>query len=387
MITRLVVGGAQTNTVYTVKKLDRGRYEVAVLSGPSKDVGGGELVSGVKQAGIPFTEIPELITPVHPYKDLLALVKLYRFFKTHPFDIVHTHGSKAGILGRWAARAAGVPIVVHTVHGWSFNDFLPNPKKRLFLFLERLTAPFTDRFIVVTHLDIQKGLRQAIGKADDYVTVRSGIDVRRFMDVQVDVRDKKQELGVREDWPMICMVGRLSDQKAPQDFVKACHFVARRHPHVSFLLVGDGPLRPEVERLARELGIAEEFVITGIRNDVHEILSVADVLALSSLWEGLPRIIPEGMAAGKPLVITAVDGSKEGIVEGVTGFLVPPREPKRMAEKIVQLLEDRELAKRMGEEGKRRVYPEFCVDHMVKRIEQVYEELLQKKQIGKALAS
>ncbi len=379
MITRLVVGGAQTNTVYTAKKLNRDRYEVAVLSGPSEDVGGGELVSEVKQAGIPFTEIPELITPVHPYKDLITLIKLYLFFRKYSFDIVHTHGSKAGILGRWAARAVGVPVVVHTVHGWSFNDFLPRLKKGVFLILERLAAPFTDKFIVVTNLDIQKGLQEAIGKADDYVTIRSGIDVHRFMDVQVDVRDKKKELGIREDWPVVCMVGRLSEQKAPQEFVKACHFVAQHHSQVSFLLIGDGPLRPQVESLARELGIAEQFVITGIRDDVHEILPVADVLALSSLWEGLPRIIPEGMAAGKPLVVTAVDGSKEGIVEGVTGFLVPPRESKRMAERIVQLLEDRALAKRMGDEGRRRVYPEFCVDHMVRRIEQVYEELLEEK--------
>ena len=380
MITRLIVGGAQQNTAYTSTHLDRDKYEVEVLVGPSIEKGGGELITGIRESRIIVHDLPVLTTPIHPFKDIAALWKSYRFLKKNRFDIIHTHSSKAGILGRLAAKWAGVPIIVHTVHGWGFTDRGSKLKKNIFVALEKLVSSSTTQFIAVTRLDIDKGEKENIAPKEKFVVIRSGIDIPKFSNVSLDKAKKKESLGISSDADVVCMVGRLSDQKAPDDFVRVAEkVISKRSKNTVFLLVGDGPLRPMIESMISQKNLSKNILLTGLRSDVHEILQIIDIFLLTSLWEGLPRVFPQAMAAGKPIVATHVDGAPEAIEDGVTGFLAEPHDVNTLTEKVCYLLENKDVALKMGEEASRRVYPEFSDKEMVRKIDELYQILLQKR--------
>ena len=352
-------------------------WDVDVVSGPQTG-SEGSLIETVRERGIPLILEPTLVREVNPVKDFLAIFRLARLMRQGQYQIVHTHSSKAGIVGRWAAKLAGVPIIVHTVHGWGHHDYQQPLVRFYYILLEKLTLPITDKLIAVTGKDIDKGLRDGIGHRSDYLVIRSGIELDRFGHPQVSRDETRAAWGIPLDVPLIGSVTRLSPQKAPLDFVRAAALVAQRYPNAYFMMVGDGPLRSEVEQLAAELGIAERLVLTGLRRDVPELLAAFDLFALSSLWEGLPRVLLQAMATSLPIVATACDGSAEAIETGVNGFLVPPGEPAQLAEKLCQLLDQPALAQQMGAAGYARV-EEFSDRGMVKAIAALYAELLKTK--------
>jgi len=377
VITRLIVGGAQENTMLTAALLDKQRYDVAVLSGPQTGPEG-SLQEEVRARGVPLTILPELVREVSPLKDALALWKLYRFIKSGNYDIIHTHSSKAGILGRWAAYLAGVPVIVHTVHGWGHHDRQHPLVRWYFIQLERITAHITDTLIVVSPRNTEKGLRDGIGHPGLYVTIRSGIELDRFLEPGVSTEEARQSLGLPAEAPVVGTVTRLSPQKAPLDFVRLAAQVAEELPETRFVVVGDGPLRPQVEEAIAATGLSGRMLLTGLRRDVPRLLRAFDVFVLTSLWEGLPRVLPQAMAAGLPIVATAVDGNAEAVTDGVNGYLVPPGDVSGMAQQVMRLLRDPALARRMGAAGRERV-PEFGARKMVAEIAALYEELLARQ--------
>lgn len=379
-ITRLIIGGAQENTMLTAQLLDKDEWDVTVISGPQTG-SEGSLIETVRARDIALVIDDSLVREVNPLQDLLAVLRLWRLIKREGYTIVHTHSSKAGIVGRWAAKLAGAPVIVHTVHGWGHHERQHGLVRAYYILLEKLTLPITDKLIAVTSKDIQKGLRDGIGTPEDYVVIRSGIELDRFGHPQVSRQTTRAAWGIPAAAPLIGTVTRLSPQKAPLDFVRAAAQVAQTHPAAWFMMVGDGPLRGEVEKLARELGIAERLILTGLRRDVPELLAAFDIFALSSLWEGLPRVIPQAMATSLPVVATACDGSAEAVEEGTTGFLVPPGEPAHLAQRLNQLLADPDLASQMGEAGLARAV-EFDVQQMVAQISELYRELLQQSGVS-----
>lgn len=379
IITRLIVGGAQENTMLTAALLDTDRYAVDVISGPQTGPEG-SLIEEVRARGVPLTIEPMLLREINPVKDLRALIRLTRFIKRGHFTIVHTHSSKAGILGRWAAWLARTPIIVHTVHGWGHTERQHPLVRQLYIILEKLTLPITDKLIVVTPRDVEKGLRDGIGSSEIFVTIRSGIELDRFGRPQVSGDETRAALGIPLDAPVVGSVTRLSPQKAPLDFVRAAGIMAHQAPDARFVMVGDGPLRREVEALVAELGLTDRFVLTGLRRDVPELMAAFDVFVLSSLWEGLPRVLPQAMAAGLPIVATAVDGNAEAVADGKNGLLVPPGDPAALAQAVVQLLRDPSKADRMGQDG-RACASEFGARKMVDEIAGLYAQLLTQKGI------
>lgn len=375
-ITRLIIGGAQENTMLTAQLLDNAEWDVTIISGPQTGVEG-SLIETVQEQGIPLTLEPTLVRELNPVKDLLAVFRLMRFMKQGGYTIVHTHSSKAGIVGRWAAKLAGVPVIVHTVHGWAHHDRQHPLLRAYYILMEKLTLPITDKLIVVSALNIEKGLQDGIGNASDYVVIRSGIELDRFGHPQVAREVTRQALGIPLDAPVVGTVTRLSPQKAPLDFVRAAGMVAKARPETYFVMVGDGPLRADVEALAAEVGIRDHLVLTGLRRDVPELMATFDLFALSSLWEGLPRVLPQAMATGLPLVATATDGSAEAVIDGVNGLLVPPGEPEQLAQALIRLLNDPALARQMGAAGLAQV-DEFSDKRMVAQIEALYRQLLHR---------
>jgi len=377
IITMLELGGAQEATLCTVEKLDRSRYDVSLITG------GEALMTPDARAitDLEFIEVPELVREISPARDLAALVRITgiirRLVRESPGGVlVHTHSSKAGIIGRWAAWLGGARVIVHSIHGFGFNDFQAPLKRWMLIASEKLTALVTHGFTADSQDNINRGTRHNLFKRSLAEVVRCAIPVSRFG--AAPERDARLDIGVPEGAPLAVMVSCLKPQKAPVDFARVAARVLERVPDAHFVHAGDGVLRDAVMEEVERLGISERFHMLGWRRDVREIIHASDVIVLTSLWEGLPRVIPEAMAAGKPVVATAVDGTPEAVRDGVNGFLAAPHDVNKIAERLAELLGDKALAAGMGAAG-RKMVSEFDESEMLRRTQALYEALLKEK--------
>ena len=372
VITQLELGGAQQNTLYTCEHLDRGRFSASLACGP-----GGYLDAEARVLdGVQVFFVPALVRAVRPHHDLSALYSLARLTARLRPDIVHTHSSKAGILGRWAAALAGVRRVVHSIHGFGFHDGQRPLVRSALIRAERLTARVTTRFIAVSRANKALGASLGIFPDNQCRVIRSGIDLSRFRDAALRPGAFRAELGIDPAAPLVGMIGCLKPQKAPADFVDIARRVLEERPGATFVLAGDGVLREELARaIARVPGGQDRIRLLGWRRDTERILADLDVLLLTSRWEGLPRVVPEAMAAGRAVVATAVDGTPEAVTEGVNGFLAPPGQTDVLARRVLDLLGNPALRMRMGEAGRARS-SEWDIDAMVRAQEALYEEIL-----------
>ena len=381
--TKLDLGGAQQNTLFTVAHLARSRYDPVLISGTN-----GLLVEDAKKLDdVKVYLLTELVREIRPIKDLIALFKIRNILKELKKDnvkiesesnsqiIVHTHSVKAGVLGRWAAYMAGVKIIISSIHGFSFNDYQPSLVRAFYIYLEKLTSIITTKFVAVSNADIEKGIRNKIFTKDKVRLIRSGIDISRFMNKNHNRLGKRKELGIEVEIPVVAMIACFKPQKSPLDFVKVAKIISDEIPDACFLIVGDGVIRSKIENLIEKISMEDKIILLGWRRDIPEILSCIDILVLTSLWEGLPRVFPQAMASGIPVVATEVDGAPEAIKNGVTGFLLQPRDIKGMAERIISLIRNPDRAREMGEEGRKSV-GEFDIWKMVEQQEELYTSLL-----------
>ncbi len=380
IITKLELGGAQQNTLFTIAHLDRERFRPYLITNSD-----GLLVSeALALKGVKTFLLPGLIRKINPLIDMKALFKIKGIVqdlkKRDAALIVHTHSSKAGILGRWAARLAGADIIIHTIHGFGFHDYQSSLIRKLIIFIEKMTAMITDKFIAVSEANMAKGADVGIFPVQKATLIRSGIELEEFTGVRVSKESKKKELGVDPTLPLVTMIGCLKPQKAPLDYLEVAQLVLEKKD-VHFILVGDGVLREKMEKRMDALDLGARFKLLGWRKDIPEILAATDIFALTSLWEGLPRVLPQAMAMGIPIVATNVDGTPEAVTNGVNGFLAEPRDVRGMAEKILYLLAHREEARGLGERGRERV-GEFDIWRMVKDQEELYLRLLREKVRG-----
>lgn len=370
VITKLELGGAQQNTLYTVGHLDRDLFVPSLICG----MGGllDDEAMTLDDVEVHFTAT--LRREVDPPRDTRALLDLARLLRTLAPDIVHTHSSKAGILGRWAAHLAGVPVIVHSIHGFGFNPSQRPVVRAAYVTAERITSRITTRFVAVSRANLEEGLRLGLFRRDGAVLIRSGIRLAQFRGGEADRGRLRAEIGAGPDTPVAGMIACLKPQKAPDDFVAAAARVAAVLPEARFVLAGDGELRPAVERLVRREGLEGKFHLLGWRRDIPAILRDIDVLVLTSRWEGLPRVFPEAMTTGRPIVACRVDGAPEAVHEGENGYLVEPGDVPAIARRMIELLGDRPLAARMGEAG-RAAAAEWDIDDMVSRQEELYLDL------------
>ncbi len=380
VITRLILGGAQENTLLTVIGQHRNpRYRVTLLCGID-DGPEGNLHDAAHAAGVELVLEPTLVRPIRPLTDLRCLFRLWRFIRRGRYDIVHTHSSKAGILGRIAARLARVPIVVHTLHSLVFHEYQEAWKNGLYIILKRLCAPLTDVLISVNDKTTDGALAAGIGRPEQYLTIHSGMELEPFLGVRdaLSMEDAKRRLGIPADAPVVGKVARLFPLKGHAQFLEAAARVAAADPRAFFLLVGNGTLRAELEERARSLGLAERTIFTGLvpPEQVPACIQAMDVVIHASLREGIARVIPQAGAVGKPVVAFAMDGAPEVIRDGVSGCLVPPRDTAAMAERTLALLGDPARRRAMGEAGREFAAAHFGVDTMVERIDAVYARLL-----------
>jgi glycosyltransferase involved in cell wall biosynthesis len=371
----LIVGGAQENTMYTAAMLNKERFSVEILSGPQTG-SEGSLIEEVRSRGASLTILPDLVRQVSPLHDLRALNQMRRFIRRGNFQIVHTHSSKAGILGRLAARSAGVPVIVHTVHGWSFHDYMSPIVRNLYMVLERWMASFTTALIAVTQRDIEKGLQAGIGVPEDYHLIRSAIPLDEFDPTRYDRQAIRKELEIPSGAVVVGNVGRFSQQKNPLDWIRVAGSVARSRPQTHFLLVGDGPLRDEVARALAQENLTGRTTLTGLRRDASRLMAAMDVFMLTSLWEGLPRVLPQALSMGIPVVANRVDGIDEAVQEDISGYLCEPGNVEQMAKQCAYLIDHQNIRVEMGESGHRFASHEFDLNNMIAQIETLYDRLL-----------
>lgn len=366
VITMLELGGAQRLVLHIARTLDKTRFDVLLVAGP------GGLLDDEARAlpGVRFETCPWLVREVRPVHDARAIVDLWARLRAFAPDVVHTHSSKAGIVGRLAAALAGVPRIVHTVHGWGFNPNQSPARQRAFVLAEKLAGSVTTQWIAVSEANARAGAARGIAPRSAFTIVRPGIFSRRFAQASGNGRFRA-ELGLGPDDPLVGMVACLKPQKTPVDFVRVAARVADAVPNARFVLVGDGELRPDVEAAVREAGLDGRFTLLGWRHDPESIVGDLDVLALTSRHEGLPMVVPEAMAAGKPVVATAVDGTPEAVQDGVTGYLAAHGDVAALAAAITRLLQDRDRRARMGQAA-RAASAGWDIDAMAERHAALY---------------
>lgn len=377
IITRLIVGGAQENTIFTVEGLAEKGYEVDLVSGPSTGPEG-SLEKRILDKKIPLITVRELVRQIHPLYDILALVKLIRLFREKKYDVVHTHSAKAGILGRIAAKAAGrKTLVIHSVHGLSFHEYQSGLLNFFYISSEKIAAAFTDHFICVGEVMKEKSLKAGIGKNVQYSVIYSGFDVQPYLDADSRRNDIRKRLGIGEGQQVIGMIGRLYHLKGQEYLMRAFAEIAAKIPETRLLLVGDGILRKSLEEYAREKGIEDKVIFTGLvpPETIPGYVSAMDILAHTSLREGLPKAVAQGFAGGKAVVAFDVDGSRELVINGKTGFLIPPRDEGMLKEKLLWLLQNPGESHIMGSKGRERVEDLYPVHKMVERIEKIYKKM------------
>jgi len=379
IITRMIQGGAQENTLLTVIGQSRNpRLEVSLLTG--RETGPeGELITLARKSGVDLHFSDSLQRAINPLRDVRAFWECYRFIKEGRFDVVHTHSSKAGIVGRIAAKAAGTPHVVHSLHALVFHEnqsFLVN---RFYVLLKKLAARFTDYFISVCEATKQGALKYGIGADKPHRVIFSGMDLEPFQSVQKNLskEEARREFGIPLEAIVIGKVARLFPLKGHKYFFDAAEKLAATHANVHFLLVGNGILREQLESRARSSGIDSRTHFTGLldRNLVPRAMRAMDILVHSSVREGIARVIPQALATGIPVVSFRMDGAPEVIRHGETGFLAEPFSSEDLLFWLERLVDSEHLRKEMAHKGETFVKERFTVERMVRDINEVYSSL------------
>ena len=374
IITRLIRGGADENTVHTVEGLKKQGYDVDLLIG-----GQSENEYAGKVEGVRVILVPELVREVDPIKDFIALIKIVRLLHKNRYDIVHTHTAKGGMLGRLAGKICKIPVVVHTVHGTTFHDSLHPLTEILYRNLERLAARATHTFVTVGDDLRDRYVAAGIASPERFVTIRSGFDLRQFKISEKEIRHRnrkcRESLGFSEDDIVIGNVSRLEPRKGHRFLLTAAANIVRRNPRVIFAITGDGDHAAKLKEQARNLGIQNNVRFLGHRSDIENVISCFDVFVLTSLWEGLPRVLVQSAALGKPIVTFDVEGAREIVHEGVNGFVVPLRDVDKLVQRIEYLVSDLERAQQMGREGRSKASWDWDVSVMVKSIVELYQNL------------
>jgi glycosyltransferase involved in cell wall biosynthesis len=385
VITRLDRGGSAQNTMLTAMGHDRSTFEAMVVAGMAgaQDAQGGmpatdENCRRLEKVGVPWRLITALRRRLSPLRDVRAFWDLYRVFRRERPAIVHTHTSKAGVLGRVAAWMAGVPVVVHTPHGHVFYGHFGRGASRLFLRLERALARRTTRLIALTAAERDEHLQRGVGRPEQFAVVPSGVDLERFRAVAGVTDHRLPGLDLPPDAVVVGSVGWLTPVKGHRYLVEALGRLKPSHPRLHGVIVGTGELLEELQALAVASGVGDAIRFAGLRHDVPECLAAMDVFVLPSLNEGMGRALVEAMAAGLPVVATRVGGVPALVQDRRNGLLVPPGDAAALAGALDELLRNPAWAKELGAAAGASIDARFGAAQMVRMVDAIYEQALQE---------
>lgn len=379
VITRMIVGGAQENTLLNCLGLmQEFNDDVLLITGPSKGPEG-DLLESDRAGRLPVRTLNSLQRSIHP-RDFMAVGQISQVLREFRPDVVHTHSAKAGFLGRAAAWRCHVPAVLHTVHGAPFHPYQPWLTRWSFIQLERWAAKRCHRLICVADAMRELMVKAGVANRKKFTTIYSGMEVEPFLRCHETRQVARNELGIDESQIVVGKIARLFHLKGHQYLLEAAQRAIAKNPRLCFLLVGDGVLRPQIQLRLRQLGIENHFLLTGLvpPERIPYYLSCMDMVAHTSLREGLARALPQAMIAGKPVISYDVDGAQEVVINGQTGFLLPPKSISELANAILQLAADEQLRQRLGQGGTIRCTQQFNHRTMTRRIRELYLEVLAK---------
>ncbi len=382
VITRFDKGGSAENTFLTVQGLNKDKYEVILiqglaeesLMGPEETVAVERNLAEAEKSGVKVITIPELVRSIQPLNDLMALFALIRIFKDERPHIVHTHTSKAGILGRWAAFFTNITIIVHTPHGHVFWGYFNKGKTACFILVERLTASITDKIITLTEQEKKDHLHFKIAPDEKFTVIHSGVDLAAFSDSRINASTMREKLGIPPEAFVVGTAGRLTPIKGQRYLLEAAALISLRKPDIYFVFLGDGELAPELGHMASSLWI-NNIMFLGWRQDVPDVMSTFDIFVLPSLNEGMGKVLVEAMALGKPIVASNVGGIPDLVTHNHNGLLFPPADAEGLAHSICVLLHDPVKRKEMGDRGKV-VAADYSAEAMIKKIDRLYGEAI-----------
>jgi glycosyltransferase involved in cell wall biosynthesis len=358
--------------------MDRNVYEVELACAPR-----GRLIQLVEDNHMKVWPFEHLVQPISPLKDTLALLDLTLFLKKNPYHIVHTHNSKCGFLGRLAAKLSGIPVIVHTVHGFAFHDQEPLWRQSLFRKLERMSSHWCDKMIFISQPLIDWALHEKITNKEKIEKIYSGIQLDQFRPVTADVKMRNREKWKLEKEDLVIgIVSKLWEGKGHITLIEACKVLKQRFKNVKLVIVGEGDLYDELLKSVDKNGLSGSVLFTGFQMDVSEVLSTFDVAVLPSFFEGMGRVLLEAMAMEKPVVASRVGGIPDLVKHKVNGLLVKPGDVTELANALEQILSDSEISSKMGKEGRKRIQEQFSADIMVQSIDRVYRELLTRKGVA-----
>jgi glycosyltransferase involved in cell wall biosynthesis len=376
-ITRLDKGGSSENTLLSAVGLARKGYQVDVLFGDTQDANM-QLMHEAKKIGVDFIEESDLVRNIHPIKDLCAFLNIVHFLRDKKYDIVHAHSSKAGLICRAAAKMAGVKTVIYTPHGHVFYGYFGKGLIAAIIFVEKMAAHVTDAIIGLTQAECDEWLSYGIGKRSQYTAIPSGIDFGRLDREIVTDRDLRAELGVADGKTLIGSIGRFVDIKGYRYFIDAAAAIARKRDDVCFVLAGDGPLRDEYKAMISAAGLEEKFHLIGWQAKAANLIGAMDIFVLSSLNEGMGRVIIEAMYLGRPVVATKV-GGVPSVVSEDTGILIEPGSAAAIEDACSRLIEDPKRAREMGRRAHERAINGYSSDKMVEDQDALYKRLLSER--------
>lgn len=388
VITRLIIGGAQENTLLSCQGQHDHGHDVTLITGPALGPEG-SLMDRATSYGYRVEVIDDMRRAILPLKDWRTYRHLVRRFRELKPDIVHTHSSKAGVIARRAAHRAGVPVVIHTIHGLAFTASTSRLVNWVYKTLERQVAPISTKIVCVADAMRDQSLAAGVGRADQYVTIYSGMETRPFVEARAHRDETRRRLGFADRHVVVGTIARLFHLKGHDDLLDIAPDLCRRFPELRFLWVGDGILRPEFERRMDQMGLRDRFVLTGMvpPTDVPQYAAAMDILAHPSRREGLARALPQASLAGIPAITYDIDGAREGVLDGKTGYVLPPCDKSRLSGAIAELLANPALRQQMGEAGRAFALSRFDAQVMVDALERVYSTELQAVQPTPAGAS
>ncbi len=378
VITRLIIGGAQENTVLTCRGLAARGHEVTLVAGPETGPEG-SLWDHAETTGCALVRIESLRRAVRPFSDWRAARQLVRIFRQLRPDVVHTHSSKAGILGRWAAARAGVPVVVHTIHGMSFNRTQGVITRLAYRALERWAARHTTAFVTVADAMIDQAVEDGIAPRESFVTIHSGMETEQFGPNADLRRQRREEWGVADGDIVVGTIARLFENKGYEEIMSAMPSAVAREPRLRFVWIGDGAYRADYERWLATMGLRDRARMLGLvpPDEVASHINGFDIMLHASRWEGLPRAVVQGLLTEVPAISFDNDGAPEVVRPEETGILVPFGDISGLSDAILRLAGDAELRHRMGRRGRELCLAAFDWHNMVASLDSLYTRLLQ----------
>lgn len=378
IITRLILGGAQENTLLTCEDLRRDYGDdVLLITGPPLGPEG-SLLDRARANQMPLAIVPSLRRSIHPWRDAVSFRELKRILRKFQPDVVHTHSAKGGILGRAAAWSLKVPAIVHGVHGAPFHEYQHPAVRAFYRRCELWAAKRCHAFISVADAMTDLMVRAGVDRREKFTTIYSGMETEPFLQANECRAQIRREWGYGDEHVVVGKIARLFHLKGHDDLIAAAARLVPRRPNLRFVLVGDGALRGSLMECIRREGLADHVHFTGLvpPERIAELLGGMDLVVHTSLREGLARVLPQALIAGKPVVSYDIDGAREVVLPGKTGYLLPPRDVAGLAAAIEELAGDAALRERLGSEGRRRFADVFRHERMTAQVRAVYSRLL-----------